>query len=137
MDLTPGMLERARKKAASLGHPVTLQMGDVQCLDYPDANFDQVTATFLFCSVPDPVKGLSELKRVVKPGGRMFLLEHVRSNQPAAGRLMDWLNPVVVRLRGANINRRTVQNVRAAGWFIEDVEELGLGIFKLITARKN
>lgn len=80
--------------------------------------------------------GLSEVRRVVKPGGQVLLLEHVRSEQPALGTVMDTLNPVVVRVTGANINRRTVENVRRAGLVVERVEDLGLrDIFKLIAAR--
>ena len=93
-------------------------------------------ATFVFCSVPNPVLGLSEVRRVVKPGGQVLLLEHVRSEQPALGTVMDTLNPVVVRVTGANINRRTVENVRRAGLVVERVEDLGMrDIFKLIVAR--
>ncbi len=66
-------------------------------------------ATFVFCSVPDPVQGLRELGRVVRPGGQILLLEHVRVNRPVVEALMDWLNPLVVRLMGANINRHTVE----------------------------
>ena len=80
--------------------------------------------------------GLRELNRVVKPGGYVLLLEHMRSPNPFLGAVMDFLNPLIVRLMGANINRRTVENVRKAGLEIEQVEDLGAGgIFKLIVAR--
>ncbi len=137
VDLTPGMLDRARKRAAILNREVTLLLGDAQNLDLPGASFDSVVATFVFCSVSDPVLGLRELGRVVKPDGQIFLMEHVRSEKPVVGALMDILNPIVVRVTGANINRRTVENVRRSGLLIEHVEDLGLGdIFKLIIARR-
>jgi len=136
IDLTPGMLEIAHRRANRLGLTADLRLGDVQALGFPDAGFDTSVATFVFCSVPDPMLGLRELGRVVRPGGQVLLLEHMRSANPILSALMDFVNPLVVRLMGANINRRTVENVKAAGLQIESVEDLGMGgIFKLIVAR--
>jgi ubiquinone/menaquinone biosynthesis C-methylase UbiE len=137
VDLTQGMLEQARNRAAILKRDATLLLGDAQSLEFPDAAFDTVIATFVFCSVADPVQGLREVSRVVKPGGQVLLLEHVRSAKPILGELMDFLNPALVRVTGANINRRTVDNVRGAGLSIDHVENLGVGdIYKMIIAHR-
>jgi len=137
IDLTPGMLDIARQHAKSLNrNQDDLYLADVQHLELPSAIFDTVVATFVFCSVPDPVQGLREIGRVIRPDGQILLLEHVRIDRPVIGTLMDVFAPLVVRLYGASINRRTVENVRLAGLQIDRVEDLdNMGMFKLIFAR--
>ncbi len=135
VDLSPRMLERARQRARRLGLPVDLREADAQALPFPDASFDTVLSTFVFCSVPDPVLGLREVRRVLVPGGQLLLLEHVLSQKAALRPLMRAANPVVVRLTGANIDRETVENVRRAGFEQVRVEALWLDVVKLIEAR--
>lgn len=136
VDLSEGMLAQARRRVQELAPEADLSLMDAQRLAFADAIFDLALATFVFCSVPNPVQGLRELGRVVRPGGRVILLEHVRVNRPVIGTLMDLLDPLVVRLMGPHINRRTVENVRKADLEIEQVEELAPGgLFKLIHAR--
>ena len=134
IDLSPRMLDKARKKASTLGLEVDFREMDVQHLAFPDHVFDTVFATFVFCSVPDPVLGLRELRRVCKPGGRLLLLEHMRPDNPMLGLLFDLLNPMVVRMMGANINRRTMENIRRAGWRIRVEERLSSDIVWWIEA---
>jgi ubiquinone/menaquinone biosynthesis C-methylase UbiE len=135
IDLSDGMMVHAKNQAKELSRSINFQLMDVQALEYPDDNFDTGIATFVFCSVPQPVIGLQELKRVVKPGGDIWLLEHVRVNKPVFGFLMDLLNPVIVRVMGANINRQTVKNVEKAGLKILDVKYLFGDLVKLIHAK--
>ncbi|MDP6511454.1 MAG: methyltransferase domain-containing protein [Dehalococcoidia bacterium] len=79
---------------------------DAQALSFPCSSFDTVVATYVFCSVPEPVTGLKQAREVLKPGGRLVLLEHVRL-PGLLGRVLDWLNPLAIRLMGSNINRNT------------------------------
>lgn len=132
VDLSPGMLRRAKRRAAAT--PVDLVLADAQHLPFRPGVFDAAVATFVFCSVPDAVAGLKEAARVLRPNGEMFLLEHVRAQNPVAGKAMDLLNPLWVRLFGANINRRTVENVDQAGLIVGDVQTFAPGILKLIPA---
>lgn len=135
IDFSPGMLSKARDKASSLGlKNVELLEMDAQNMSFPDNTFDTVVATCVFCSVPDPVRGLMEVKRVCKPTGRIILLEHVRSESPVFGLLMDIINPVAVRMVGANINRRTIENVKMAGINISQVQDVQGKLVKLIIA---
>lgn len=137
IDFSQKMLARARKKAAKQSVKVNLLQGDVQKLDFPDNTFDTVVGTFVFCSVPDPVKGLMEVDRVCQPGGQVLLLEHVLSAKRVLAALMKLADPIVMRLMGPSITRRTVENVIKSGLIVVRVTNLDTaGIFKLIEAKK-
>ena len=132
IDFSPRMLERSRRRAEAAGIDVDLRLMDAQRMELADNSFDTVIATCVFCSVPDPVQGLREIRRVCRPDGRVFLLEHMRSDYPILGGLMDVFNPVSVGLVGVNINRRTLANIQAAGLQIIEVRDLVLDIVKKI-----
>jgi len=136
VDLSPKMLKRAQKRAELFGLNIKMLEMDAQCLAFPDNCFDTVFATFVFCSVPDPVQGLRELLRVCKPDGRLLLLEHVRPGNELLGIFFDAINPLIVHMMGANINRRTVDNIKAAGWHIQNEQNLSSDIVRLIQASK-
>lgn len=132
IDFSPRMLERARRKP--LPPNVTLHLMDVQDLPFPSACFDTVVATCVFCSVPDPIRGLSEIRRVLRPDGRVLLLEHMRPGESWLAKLFDWLDPLVSRA-GPHINRRTMENITAAGLAVEHEENLVSDVLKLVVAR--
>ena len=136
IDFSPQMLARARRKAEHLHMGVKLLEMDAQHLAFADRSFDTVFATFVFCSVPDPVMGLQELRRVCKPEGRLLLIEHMRPANPYLGFFFDVLNPLVVRMMGANINRNTIDNIQKAGWHIQVEEHLSSDIVRWIEATK-
>jgi ubiquinone/menaquinone biosynthesis C-methylase UbiE len=136
IDLSPKLLARAANKAHKKGTAVELGLMDAQRLAFADGAFDCAATSCVFCSVPDPVAGLTEVQRVLKPGGRFILLEHVRSGWRPLGWLMDLLNPLMVRLAGVNINRDTVANVERAGFQLVAVDSSFGGLVKLIEARK-
>ena len=132
IDISPRMLAKAEKRAQQCRAPITLFEMDAQNLDFPDDSFDTVLATCVFCTVPDPVKGLREMRRVCKPDGMIVLVEHMRSRRPWLGKVMDWLNPLSVTLLGDHINRNTVGNAREAGIDVVEVADLSGDVVRLI-----
>lgn len=136
IDFSKGMLEKARRKAQKKELKADLEHMDVEDLQFDDQSFDTVLATFVFCSVGDPIKGLQELKRVCKRNGKVILLEHVRPATKLLGRLFDLLSPITVKLIGANINRNTVLNMRMAGLHIIEEKNLFRDFVKLLVAHR-
>jgi len=136
IDFSQEMLKQAAHKKARKNISVELNLMDTQSLSFADNTFDTVIGSFVFCSVPLPLKGLKELYRVCKPGGQVLLLEHVLSSKPVIAKVMNFINPAIVALFGANINRNTVKNVKACGFSSVRVDERSGDIIKLIEARK-
>ena len=89
VDLSPKMLEQARKNATDHGLMVNLAVMDAEKLDFPDGSFDTVVSTLSTCTFPDPVRALLEMKRVCRPDGRILLLEHGHSNLPWLAKYQD------------------------------------------------
>jgi ubiquinone/menaquinone biosynthesis C-methylase UbiE len=136
IDFSPEMLKQAARKKTRKEVSVELELMDAQSLVFADNSFDTVIGSFVFCSVPLPLKGLKELYRVCKPGGQVILLEHVLSSNPVIAKVMNFINPAIVALVGANINRNTVKNVKSCGFASVRVDERSGDIIKLIEARK-
>ncbi len=138
IDLAEKMLAKALQRQKTRdARNVTLLLMDAQTMAFPDATFDEVVSTFVFCSVPDPVLGLKEALRVTKPGGRLWMLEHMLAEPRPLARAMLAADPAIHWVTGVHIARRTVSHVAAAGWRIDQVTPLSYGaIFRLITAHK-
>lgn len=136
IDFSPTMLEHAARRTGECPAPITLLEADVTDLDFPDDHFDTVVTSCTFCSVPDPVKGLRELRRVLKDDGTLLMYEHVRPSNLYLGFMMDVMNPLA-RMLGPEINRRTADNVRAAGFRLTREFNVFLDMVKLFEAVKS
>lgn len=115
IDISEKMLRKAARRARKLGMDVKFVVMDAQNLAFKEGVFDSTLATFVFCSVPDPVRGISELARVSRPDGTMVFLEHVRSSNRLLGSIMDLVNPLIRWLTGVNVNRDTTRNIQKGG----------------------
>ncbi|MDY0076316.1 MAG: class I SAM-dependent methyltransferase [Bacteroidales bacterium] len=133
IDFSEKMISKAKEKVSGSKNIQLLEM-DAQQMQFDDNTFDTVVTSCVFCSVPDPVQGLKEIRRVCKNGGKIFMLEHVRSDKKMLGPLMDAFNFIPLHLVGANINRETYQNLLKAGFQAENIEleNLWLDIVKRI-----
>lgn len=136
IDFSPKMLSYGKEHAARLKKPVTFYEMDAEKMTFSDNSFDYVVTTCVFCSVPDPVRGLKEIHRVLKPEGKLLMLEHMRSENRLLGLLMDIVNPVVVKILGANINRRTLENLEQAGFNIAYEKRLMGSIMRELHVKK-
>lgn len=122
----PAMLRRLRRKAGEQGSPAEVVRAPAEDLPFEDASFDTVVSTLVLCGVDDQARALGELRRVLRPGGRLLFLEHVRSEDPGVARLQDrvtWLNR---RLFGCDCNRQTLAAIEAASFTISHVEHAEL-----------
>lgn len=138
IDFSENMLEKAREKVKDEKNIKLIEM-DAEAMDFDDNQFDTVVTSCVFCSVPDPVKGLEEIRRVCKDKGKIVMLEHMRSKNPVAGKFMDIVNFIPLNIWGANINRKTMENLKKAGFKEEDIksQDLWSDIVKLIEIRNN
>lgn len=135
IDISPGMLARAANKAARYEGQIELRQMDVCALDLPDESFDTVVTVCTFCSVPKPIAGLRELRRVLRRDGELLMFEHVRSNIGPLGIFLDLMTPLARRF-GPDLNRETVKNVQRAGFRIRREENVYLDVVKIIVAVK-
>jgi ubiquinone/menaquinone biosynthesis C-methylase UbiE len=135
LDLTPQMMAGARRRAAELGTPLELVEGDAQALPFADEAFDTVVCTYAMCSVPDERETVQEMRRVLRAGGRLILLDHIRSSV----RPLFWLQRLWERAPGHlddDLTRRPREHVEAAGFRVEASDRLRLGVVERLVARK-
>jgi ubiquinone/menaquinone biosynthesis C-methylase UbiE len=133
IDISPKMLEVAQPRITAYDGEINAQVMDVHDLAFEDDSFDQVFTSCTFCSVPRPVEGLRALRRVLKPGGELFMFEHTGSRYYPFKIMMDVMTQLTRRV-GPDMNRTTVANVRAAGFRITEVNNLFLDVVKTIKA---
>jgi ubiquinone/menaquinone biosynthesis C-methylase UbiE len=136
VELSPAMLAIARTRADALGPAADLRLGDVQALEFPDARFDTVVCTLSLCTIPDDRQALAEAFRVLRPGGRLLLLEHVRSPQPIVRFIERLLEPLALRFAGDHLVRDPLDHIAALGFTVERVERAKLGILEWVVGRK-
>jgi ubiquinone/menaquinone biosynthesis C-methylase UbiE len=136
VDLSPAMLVLARQRAADHGIDADLRSGDAEALPFADESFDTVVCALSLCTIPDPATAIGEMKRVLVPGGRLLLLDHVRSTWPPV-RAAQWLlERLTIRTAGEHFTRRQLPLVAAAGFDLVEVERLKAGTIERIFARK-
>ena len=102
--------------------PAQLVQAPAEKLPFEDGSFDAAVSTLVLCTVTDPDRALSEIHRVLRPGGRLLFIEHVRSENPRVARWQDRMLGINKRFgHGCNCNRRTLENIRTAGFEVDDL----------------
>jgi len=137
IDLSPSMLELARRRAASTGREVALTEADAAELPFPDSAFDTVVCTLGLCGVPDERAALAEMHRVLRPGGRLLLLDHVGSHRGPVLLFQRLLEKLTVRQLGDYLTRRPLPLLAEAGFAVERAERSKAGVVERLVARKS
>jgi ubiquinone/menaquinone biosynthesis C-methylase UbiE len=135
IDLSDRMLDVARARVAELRRPVTLLQGDAHALPFPGASFDTVVCTFGLCAIPDAERAVGEMVRVLRPGGRMILVDHVASSSRLARVGQRLLEVATVPLAGEHFLRRPLHIVTARGLAVEQRQRFKLGLVERLVAR--
>jgi ubiquinone/menaquinone biosynthesis C-methylase UbiE len=136
IELSPEMLEIARREAMAVGRDADLRVGDAQALEFPDESFDTVVCTLSLCTIPNDRAAVAEVRRVLRPGGRFVLLEHVRSPVRAIRIGQRLLEPLMLRFEHDHLLREPLEHLRAEGFEVERLGRSKLGIVERVAARK-
>jgi ubiquinone/menaquinone biosynthesis C-methylase UbiE len=136
VELSPEMLAIGRRRAEEIGHSADLRLGDVQKLEFADESFDTVTCTLGFCTIPDTSAAAKEALRVLRPGGALLMLEHVRSPVGVVRGAQRMLEPLAVRFEADHLLREPLDYLPAAGFEVDDVQRSKWGIVERLRAHK-
>ncbi|MGH4000608.1 MAG: class I SAM-dependent methyltransferase, partial [Pseudonocardiaceae bacterium] len=136
IELSPDMLAIARRRADELDRHVELRVGDAEALEIPSAAFDTVVCTFSLCAIPDHRKALTEMTRVLRPGGMLLLADHVASSSRLLRAAQRVLELVTIPLGGEHFRRRPIEHIRAEGFRIERHDRFAAGVVERLRARK-
>jgi ubiquinone/menaquinone biosynthesis C-methylase UbiE len=136
VELSPEMLAIGRSRARSLGRAVDLRLGDVQALEFDDESFDTVTCTLGFCTIPDTTSAAHEAYRVLRPGGQLVMLEHVRSPLRSVRATQRLLEPLAVRFEADHLLREPLDYMPGVGFQIDEVKRSKWGIVERLRAHK-
>jgi len=136
IELSPEMLAIGQRRAEQLSRQADLRVGDAQRLEFPDASFDTVTCTLGFCTIPDTRRAAAEAFRVLRPGGQLLMLEHVRSPARPVRAGQRLLEPLAVRFEADHLLREPLDYLPSVGFEIEIVERSKWGIVERLLARR-
>lgn len=136
IDLSPGMLAVARERARELGLEADLRVGNAQALEFGDAAFDTVVCTISLCNIPDYRSAITEMYRVLRPGGQLVLIDHVASDRWWMLLMQRMLEQVTKRTNGDYQTRRPLPLVEAAGFAVSHSERSRMGWVERVVAGK-
>lgn len=137
IDFSSGMIRIAQHKYRNkMLKKLTFREMDVQDLSFDDNTFDTIISTFVFCTVPNPISGLKELRRVLKPSGKAIFLEHMKSNSKLINIPLFFMDLFTRIILGTSMLRETQENIQSTGFTIESVDNKAFDIVRIIIARK-
>jgi ubiquinone/menaquinone biosynthesis C-methylase UbiE len=136
VELSPEMLAIGRERARKLGHPADLRLGDAQALEFEDESFDTVTCTLGFCTIPVTTTAAGEAYRVLRPGGQLLMLEHVRSPARSVRTVQRLLEPLAVRFEADHLLRDPLDYLPGVGFQIDEVRRSKWGIVERLRAHR-
>jgi ubiquinone/menaquinone biosynthesis C-methylase UbiE len=136
IELSDEMLAVAHQRQRELGREADLGVGDAQALEFDGDSFDTVTCTLALCTIPDPRQAVREVHRVLRPGGRFLLLEHVRSPSAPVRAAQRLLDPLAVRFQADHLVREPLDHLEPEGFEVERIERSKWGIVERVAARK-